>query len=215
MRSLEKKEIKETQDWKKELRKQGLSKRDNLSDAYRSLADEQILHRLCEMKEYRQAELILVYVSYKSEVDTKQLIIKALSEGKRVAVPKVINRNGEMEFYGIDGLFELEKGYQGIEEPIVLDKQPICLSNEEMKLAERGKDCNLLMILPGAVFDANGNRIGYGGGFYDRYLQRQNCERLQTVAVCYEEQLVNQLPAELHDYRVKCVVTERRICIAN
>lgn len=215
MRSLEKKEIKETQDWKKELRKQGLSKRDNLSDSYRSLADEQILHRLCEMKEYRQAELILVYVSYKSEVDTKQLIIKALSEGKRVAVPKVINRNGEMEFYGIDGLFELEKGYQGIEEPIVLDKQPICLSNEEMKLAERGKDCNLLMILPGAVFDANGNRIGYGGGFYDRYLQRQNCERLQTVAVCYEEQLVNQLPAELHDYRVKCVVTERRICIAN
>lgn len=212
---MEKKEIKETQDWKKELRKQGLSKRDNLSDSYRSLADEQILHRLCEMKEYRQAELILVYVSYKSEVDTKQLITKALSEGKRVAVPKVINRNGEMEFYEIDELSQLEKGYQGIEEPVILDKQPICLSKEEKKLPEGGDEHNLLMILPGAVFDTNGNRIGYGGGFYDRYLQRQNCERLQTVAVCYEEQLVNQIPTEFHDYRVECIVTEKRSCRAN
>ncbi len=200
----------ELQEQKRKLRKQGLSVRNSLSMEYRTEADEQILNRLLNMRAYQRAELILTYVNYQSEVDTKGLIRHSLAVGKRVAVPKVTDRQGQMEFYEIGGLSDLVKGYQGIEEPAAMDKQPVCLWEEEKRLVEKEKDRNMLMILPGAVFDMHGNRIGYGGGFYDRYLQQNACEKLRTAAVGYDVQIVKEIPAEMHDYQVEQVVTERR-----
>lgn len=192
---------------KKALRCQGLSKRDKLEEALRKIADRQILDRICQQEAYQQADLLLVYVNYKSEVNTTQLIQRALLEGKRVAVPKVMDKNGSMEFYEIESLEQLEKGYQGILEPVIEHRK--CISLE----TESGRS---LMILPGAVFDCRGNRIGYGGGFYDRYLERHSIAGLYTIAVCYEVQVVEHIPTDIHDYPVDCIITENKsICCEN
>ena len=205
---MEKKEISKNQNQqmsdnqeKKALRRQGLSQRDKLGEASRKLADLQILDTICQQKAYAQASLLLVYVNYKSEVNTTQLIQKAFFDGKRVAVPKVTDKNGSMEFYEIESLGELEKGYQGILEPVTAQKESISPEKEFG---------NLLMILPGAAFDCQGNRIGYGGGFYDRYLREHPVKGFYTMAVCYEVQVVDHIPADLHDFPVNCIITEKR-----
>lgn len=186
---------------KKEIRKKALQLRNELKDDYRVQADDSIYHRLTDLECYRQAKIILAYVAYKSEVNTRRILEKALEDGKKVAVPKVLDKNGIMEFYEIRSLQELATGYQGIGEPDISEKEPIALE----KLWKE-----TLMIMPGAAFDRKCNRIGYGGGFYDRYLNR--CSRhIRTVAVCYEIQLVQGIAAEPFDVKPDIVLTEQYI----
>lgn len=186
---------------KKEIRKKALQKREELSKNYRAQADDEIHKRLSSLEIYRQAKLIFSYVSYKSEVDTKKILEMALKDGKTVAVPKVLEKNGIMEFYEIQSLQELEMGYQGIEEPNIADKSPV--NPEKMQGAA-------LMIMPGAAFDSQCNRIGYGGGFYDRYLNKYP-KTMKTIAICYEIQLVDNIPAEDLDVKPDMIITEQRI----
>lgn len=186
---------------KKEIRKNVLQKRGELSENYRTKAEDEIHKCLTSLESYRQAKLILSYVSYKSEVDTKKILEMALKDGKTVAVPKVLEKNGIMEFYEIQSLQELEMGYQGIEEPNIADKSPV--NPEKMHGAT-------LMIMPGAAFDSQCNRIGYGGGFYDRYLNK-HFKTMETIAICYEKQIVDNIPAEDLDVKPDMIITEQRI----
>ena len=186
---------------KKEIRKKTLQMRGKLCDEYRVKASEKICRHIAALEAYRQAEHILSYVSYKSEVDTKKILEMAWKDQKTVAVPKVLEKNGVMEFYEINSVEELSVGYQGIEEPDIADKTPV---------QPKQMQGPILMIMPGAAFDCQCNRIGYGGGFYDRYLNKHK-GMIDTLAICYEIQIVDHIEAEELDVKPNRIITELRI----
>lgn len=152
-----------------------------------------IQNRIYEEIVFQKAEVLYCYVSYNQEVMTKPLIHRALEVGKRVAVPKVVGQ--EMEFFYLNSLDELAPGYQGIEEPTCES-----IAREE----------EALMILPGLAFDQTGNRVGYGGGFYDRYLEKHKDTKFTRLAVAFDFQVVDHLEVEMCDQKVDGIITEKR-----
>ena len=137
---------------------------------------------LRELPEYRQAETIYGYLPYNQEVRLIPILEQALREGKRVAVPKI--REKEMHFVYLEDFSRIQPGPGGVPEPIA-DTPVAC-------------DKTALVILPGLAFDEAGNRIGYGGGYYDRFLSREPDH--PTVALCYDFQVLPfRLEKEPHD----------------
>lgn len=208
---------------KKTLRKQILQKRDEISPEQKKIWDRQILERLTACDAEDPCQVYLCYVSYKSEVSTKEFIGWCLKREKAVFVPKVksekAGKKPEMEFYRIFSLSECKTGYQGILEPEELPER--FFFRWFAKAGEAGygdRKTRIRMLLPGAVFDRNGNRIGYGGGFYDRWLDKwenltfQNEKKggffMEKIGLAYNMQLVPQIPAERFDKRVDRVITE-------
>lgn len=137
---------------------------------------------------YRQAKTIYGYLPYNQEVRTVPMLEQALADGKRVAVPKIYA--DEMKFIYLTDLSKVEKGYSGIPEPI--DDGPL------------GDDPFALVLMPGLAFDQNGHRIGYGGGFYDKFLAQEPYH--PTLALCYAFQMVTDLPTEDFDVPVDLVL---------
>lgn len=137
---------------------------------------------------YRNAKTIYGYLPYNQEVRTIPMLERALADGKRVAVPKVYG--DEMKFIYMDDLSKIEKGYAGIPEPIA--DEPVA------------DDPTALVLMPGLAFDPMGHRIGYGGGFYDKFLAAE--PEHPTVALCYEFQMLPQLETEEFDIPVDCVL---------
>lgn len=197
---------------KKDVRKSILALRDSISAEDKAQYDDVIRGIITDMTEYREAEVILAYVSYRSEVDTTLLIKHALADGKNVFAPKVVGR--EMEFWKVTSMEDLQEGYQGIREPV-----------QSISFSEWMKACKIMMWMPGAVFDRERHRIGYGGGFYDRYLNRlaenmdcatQMWDHIEhasfiTAALAYSCQVLEQIPHEEHDRKPDLIVTEKRI----
>lgn len=207
---------------KKEIRRSILAVRDGIPIGDRARFDDEIKKRLLTQSVYKEAEVILAYASYQSEVDTAALIRQALTGGKYVFVPKVSGE--EMEFWQITGMEDLQEGYRGIPEPMESISFPEWIAgiNKSRKCHE--KTCHVMMWMPGAVFDKERHRIGYGKGFYDRYLSRvtvlkeklnreyQTKLYLDTAALAYSCQILEQIPHEPHDVRPDMVITEE-ICI--
>ena len=137
---------------------------------------------------YKQAMTIYGYLPYNQEVRTVAMLQQALADGKRVAVPKCYGE--EMRFIYLDESFRVEKGYCGIPEPI--DDGPIA------------DDPTALVLMPGLAFDPEGHRIGYGGGFYDRFLASE--PNHPTLALCYDFQMVEHLETEEFDIPVDTVI---------
>lgn len=137
---------------------------------------------------YRNAKTIYGYLPYNQEVRTVPILERALQEGKRVAVPKVFG--DEMRFIYMTDLSQVELGYAGIPEPV---------SN-----TPEADDPTALVLMPGLAFDPAGHRIGYGGGFYDKFLSRE--PNHPTVALCYEFQMLPSLETDPHDIPVNCVI---------
>ena len=137
---------------------------------------------------YRNARTIYGYLPYNQEVRTVPMLRQALADGKRVAVPKVYGE--EMKFLYLTDLNRVEKGYAGIPEPI--GDEPVA------------QDPTALVLMPGLVFDPEGHRIGYGGGFYDKFLAREPGH--PTVALCYDFQVLPKLEAEEFDIPVDWVI---------
>ena len=154
-----------------------------------------ILHEMKHpCKEY------LCYISYKSEVDTKLILNYLLTHGKKVYVPKVISPT-IMDFFHIETIDELVCGYQNIPEPAGdITKKFIPKIEKQYR-----------MLIPGSVFDVTGNRMGYGGGFYDTYLQKciDDSIQIEKIALAYELQIVNELPKEPHDVPMDFIYTEK------
>ena len=183
---------------KNEIRKKYLTKRNAMAPEKREKASRKITERLLRMPEVAAAPVVFVYVSSRSEVSTKQLIQTLISEGRTVAVPRVEGQ--EMEFYPVSSWEELFPGYRGILEP------QVSAGAEPVKPGPRD-----VILLPGACFDYSGNRIGYGGGFYDRYLQRISGKKPVRIGLAYHSQIYpSVLPAESQDVAVDDVVSERR-----
>ena len=137
---------------------------------------------------YQKANTIYGYLPYNQEVRTWALLEQALKDGKTVAVPKVCG--DEMRFIVMTDLSRVASGYAGIPEPV--EDGPVA------------NDPEGLVLMPGMVFDKQGHRIGYGGGFYDRFLAAE--PNHPTIALCYEFQLLEHIPTEEFDIPVDCVL---------
>jgi len=176
------------------IRKQMLEKRAGLEADYCLEADKAILKRLLQMKVYRQADVVFTYVSMEGEVDTRQLIRCALADGKRVAVPKCKGK-GIMGAYYITGMEELGTGAYGILEP-------------KAGCRKAGPEEIALAVTPCVCCSRSGSRLGYGGGYYDRYLSGTPAVR---AALCRERMMVEDIPPEVHDCTMDFVVTEEGV----
>ncbi|MGN0551020.1 MAG: 5-formyltetrahydrofolate cyclo-ligase [Acutalibacteraceae bacterium] len=161
----------------------------------RSELDTKIRNTLYSLRQYKKCEQLLVYVSKDIEVDTISIIKDALKQGKKVAVPKCITKGNLMDFYYINSIEEdLESGTFGVLEPVP-DR------------CEKVTDfSNALCIVPGLSFDAQGFRLGYGKGYYDRFL---NGFEGDTVGLCYSMCVRWELPHGYYDRPVDILVTDR------
>lgn len=182
---------------KKEIRNIYLKRRDSLSNEYRFEASLKIFDYL-QNDIFLSDNDILCFVNYKTEVLTTELIkILLNNSNNRIFVPKVNENN--MEFYHIDSLNQLSKGYMGIMEP---DNN---LYNLNSDYSEQS-----VILIPGSVYDTKGHRIGYGGGFYDRFLAIH--PQMARVGIAFDNQISEDiLPVEEHDISVSYVVTEKGI----
>ena len=173
--------------------KQALRK--EIREKKRAMTEEQIVaasQRLGELflasDAYQQAKTIYGYLPYNQEVRTTPMLAQALRDGKRVAVPKIFG--DEMKFIWLEDLTQVAPGYSKIPEPLA--DGPIA------------DDPTALVLMPGLAFDAQGHRIGYGGGFYDRFLEQE--PNHPTLALCYDFQMLPPLETEEHDIPVDCVI---------
>ncbi len=173
---------------KKLLRKEILARRDALTEDERERGSFLITERILGHQWYYLSDRILGFVSYGSEICTTEILENALRDGKAVYVPKVEGR--EMQFYRIRSLEELTEGYKGIREPA---------GNTESYLFTPENAAKSLLLMPGSVFDPLGNRIGYGGGFYDRYLTDKEALRLRSIGIGFRCQLTEEVPVEEND----------------
>ncbi len=182
---------------KNKLRKEVLATRDGIVMKKRWQKDKKIEEKVLVQEVFLQAETIFFFANFGSEVDTTGMIQVALNLGKTVGLPRV---NGEnMGFYAITSREELESGVWGIPEP-----------KRECPLLQGAQ----LIIMPGVAFDESGNRLGYGGGYYDRYLEkcRQQWEVFPVLlAIAYEEQILSRVPTTSRDFKADIVVTDQRI----
>ncbi|MCR4635939.1 MAG: 5-formyltetrahydrofolate cyclo-ligase [Butyrivibrio sp.] len=197
---------------KQDYRKAALARRDAIPEIDRERYSRMIIDKLLESKELNGADSVLVYCSYLSEVDTHVLIERLLYKGKRVYCPKVTDpKNGIMEFYEVRGMKDLTEGYHGIPEPVTTDRY---VTGEALHDLDSNHTDMLhtdtLMILPGVAFDRDCNRIGYRGGFYDRYIPR--IPGAYLIALAFEEQISEDIfPMESHDIKPDAIYTQARI----
>ena len=161
----------------------------------RAMTQQQIedaSHRLGELfaasELYKNAKTIYGYLPYNQEVRTVPMLQKALDDGKRVAVPKCYG--DEMRFIYLEDLSQVDCGYCGIPEPIA--DEPVA------------DDPTALVLMPGLAFTERGDRMGYGGGFYDKFLAAE--PNHPTLALCYAFQMVEHIPTEDYDIPVDCVL---------
>lgn len=178
---------------KKMLRKHILSKVKTLSKQYCEEADWKIKENVCAMDEYKSAEVIFCYVGTEREIDTKPILKQILLDGKILAVPRCVGK-GIMKAFRIRDLAVLKPGTMGIEEPA-----DDC---EEI----RPEDIHLAFV-PCVTCSTEGVRLGYGGGFYDRYLNDTKAFRACLVRALLMEEHV---PSEFHDLKMDAVVTENK-----
>lgn len=190
---------------KKELRKEILSLRDAIPEAERKDKSHMIAKKIIAQKEFLEADKVLLFASYSSEVETSEIFQTAQTMGKAIYYPKVMGK--EMEFYLVEKLEDLQIGYRGIQEPqVVLEKRFLPQPQDK-----------ICVVMPGAVFDAEGNRIGYGGGYYDKFLQKLETEHakenLCKIAIAFACQMVGKdhMVQDELDIKVDYIVTENQI----
>lgn len=184
---------------KAEIRKRILAVRKGLTDEETASKSESIVQKVIKTPEYREADNILLYADYCREVMTRGIFEDALLHRKRIYFPRVDKLANSMEFYQVISVRQLERGYMDILEP-----------KEEVRSRYRFQSKeDTLVILPGVAFDTAGYRIGYGKGFYDRFLA--NKRQLSTMALAYACQIVDEIPRDKHDIKMDKIVTEEII----
>jgi 5-formyltetrahydrofolate cyclo-ligase len=177
---------------KADIRKLVLQKRNDQMQEEIISKSEAICNQLIELDEYKYAKVIYIYMDFKNEVKTKPIIDNALKMGKKIALPKI--ENNVMSFYYIHSYEYLKKGYFGILEP---------------NTTELAEDRKALIVVPGVAFDERGFRVGYGKGFYDRFLSQHMV--FTKVALAFKLQIVDQIPNDEHDVAMDMIITEERI----
>lgn len=182
---------------KKNFRLQSFRFRASLPAERKTWLDEAILARFLALREYREADVVYTYVSKAEEPDTLALTAAAFAAGKRIAVPRCVPGTIALSFYEISSLSELTPGSYGILEPDPGKSPPV----------RRGG--RAVCVVPGLCFDPEGFRIGYGKGYYDRFLAAFPGS---AVGLCYSECVRSKLPRGRYDRPVNVLVTEKSVC---
>lgn len=180
------------------IRQETLRARDLLSSETRREKSRAITTRLRQLEEFRATRLLFVYVNFRSEAETLPLIRECLRQNMRIAVPRTLVTKKRLIPYEIhEPEKDLAPGYCQIPEPLI---------SRTMQIDPARIDT---IILPGSAFDLSGGRLGYGGGYYDRFLASEAPGALR-IAIAYDLQVVEALPLEPHDQRVHYLLTESR-----
>lgn len=179
---------------KKELRREMKQLRAGMTPEERLNAGIAVMEHITSLPVWKECDAVYAFVSCQTEISTLPLMELAWSEKKAVAVPKV--EGLEMDFYQIFSMEELRPGYQGIPEPAGVEQTGI-------KPAGYKK---VFLLMPGLAFDREGNRLGYGGGFYDRYVSAHRNNIHCLAAVGYDFQLLQKIPVEKTDVAAEMIV---------
>lgn len=179
---------------KEALRKAMLNTLSQMTEMERKNVEKAIQRHLFDSSLWKQAETVGVTLSMDKEWDTKAIIEHAWLEGKKVCVPKSIHKTRGLHFYEITSFKQVEKGYFNLSEPIV---------SETERIEDSAID---LLIVPGLVFTDSGYRIGFGGGYYDRFLEDFG---QTTLSLMHSTQQVDFFPIEAHDIPVQHLITEK------
>ncbi len=183
---------------KEDLRKRFLEVRNSIDDRERSLKSLDIAKHLFDMPEYNSARSIFLYLSIGSEVDTKPIFDRAKADGKRISVPLCVLDKRCMELYFVESYDDLDIGSYKIYEP----KKDLILSGKLKQAAAEEVD---ISVVPGVCFDFNGNRIGYGGGYYDKFL---STFKGVSVGITYDCCMTEEICPDKYDAPVDIVLTE-------
>ena len=178
---------------KKEIRKQILAKRRELSDSEVHETSLIICNNIRKSKAYKNASDICLYMPINNEVDVAIMVDGVLSDGKKAWLPRV--HGDEMDFYHYDK-----------DTPVIIGAYNITEPDSDIVLEP---DDKTLIVMPGAVFSIERDRIGYGGGFYDKYLDKHS--EVKTIAACFDFQILDSIPSEEHDIKPLAVISEKRI----
>lgn len=168
--------------------------RNSLSESEHKIFSRNIMSALINSDIYKQAETILIFVSIGSEPDTMNIIEYSLNNNKKVAVPVCVEN--DMFFYEIHSLSELQAGKFGI---------PTVSCNNSSIVTDFSKS---LCVVPAICFDIYGNRVGYGGGYYDRFLSENSVE---TAGLCFERCICSKLYVERFDKPIDYIISENKI----
>ncbi|MCM1056157.1 MAG: 5-formyltetrahydrofolate cyclo-ligase [Firmicutes bacterium] len=178
---------------KDEIRRQVLALRKALSAEERERARVLLTERILGHQWFYHSGTLLGFVGYGSEIDTEEILREALRLGKEVYLPRVTNEaEGRMAFLRIDAWEDIKPGYRGIPEPA---------AEAEAYQYNESETEGVLLLMPGVAFDRSRNRIGYGRGFYDRYLSDKPALQLKTIGVGFRCQMVSEIPCGEHDIR--------------
>jgi len=184
---------------KKELRKKVQELRDSIDPELRGSLSARVAENLWSIPEFAAAESILFFISFRSEVDTIPMIRRALDEERSVCVPSTDSDHKAMQACRI---FDLENDLQ-LGNYDIMEPKPECLRPVPPNELD-------LVIMPGVAFDFTGARLGYGGGYYDRFLEKCS-PRCMLIAIAFELQMVEHVPCADHDHHVHKIVTEKRV----
>lgn len=189
---------------KKRIREDLLNKRNSIDPDEKKAKERSIEKKLFELEEFKKSESILLYASFRSEVDTMNYLQDVIHLNKKLILPLVDHDNRRLNLFEVKDVSELIPGYMGIQEPGILKDREVSLTGID------------LVVIPGTGFDTNGNRLGYGGGYYDRLLSYESkmlskAEHIITIALAFEEQIGDKIPAEPHDIRVDIIITDKRV----
>jgi 5-formyltetrahydrofolate cyclo-ligase len=179
---------------KEQLRKQMKRKRKSLSSEEKKLKDQSIYKQVISDKDYIAADSVFLFLSFGSEINTNIIIQNALDHNKRVFLPKVVGEN--IELFEVENFENLKRSKYGILEP-----------NAHCK---RIDNCGIdFILMPGLAFDQSGGRVGYGGGFYDRYISSlPKDEEIAKVAIAYDFQIVDHVPMSKYDIPVDRIIVD-------
>ncbi len=184
---------------KNEIRKVTLKRRRSMSENEVKEKSKIIIDKLMNTEEFKKAENLMVFLSFDNEVYTFDLIEKAINMGKKVIVPYTVKDTCEIIPTLLNNIEEdLEISSYGYMEPRKDKIQPILEENID------------LTVVPGLAFDINMNRIGFGKGYYDRYLIKTKKEA-KNIAIAYDYQVLEEIPSEFFDVKMDYIITEEKI----
>ena len=184
-------------DSKKQLRKKYSEIRAHITD--KAAKDADIAERLLSLDRVREADCLMAYASFGSEVETYGIIDALLGSDTKIAYPRCED-DGIMTFHIIESFADLHEGMYRISEPDITLPQAVITDKT-------------VCLIPGLAFTEKGGRLGYGGGYYDRFLIEN--PHIYTIALSYEELIADELPLLQHDLLVNSIVTEERTVLCN
>lgn len=182
---------------KKLIREEIIRKRKALSEETREIYSQEITNKLLSSSYYMNAKTIMCFISFSDEVDTHDFIKRAIKDGKKIVVPITFPKTHELKPSIVEDFNELEPGYYNILTP-----------KKEFQRFIDPKEIDLV-ITPGVAFKKNGYRVGYGGGYYDRFLSK--IPNTPTIAICFSLQIVDDFPIDNFDIPVDYIYTEKFI----